>query len=107
MKKISTFLILIIFIPAIAWTGEIHGTVRKGRSSVAGVTVKIKRGNLVYSKKTDKYGSYSIYVKETGECKLRVDGVKRILNVYSKKTPVRFDLVLLQDTEGNYYLKRK
>ena len=50
MKKISTLLILIIFIPAIAWTGEIHGTIRKGMSSVGRVTVKIKYGNLVYSK---------------------------------------------------------
>ncbi len=50
MKKISALLILVIFIPAIAWTGEIHGTIRKGMSSVAGVTIKIKYGNLVYSK---------------------------------------------------------
>jgi len=107
MNKILALLLLFMFIPAISFTGEIHGIVKKGKSSVAGVTIQIKQGKTVYSKKTDKSGSYSIPVKEPGKCKLRVSGVKGILTVYSKETPVRFDLVILKDSNGDYYLKRK
>jgi hypothetical protein len=52
-----------------------------------------------YAGVTDNYGSYSISVRQTGSCTLKVQyGGKWTLpfQIYSENDPVRYDFVLIQ-----------
>lgn len=99
---------ILLFVPSIIMAGEIYGTIAMGKRPVGqGWIIEVKCGTSVVRTRTDRYGSYSIYIHETGRCELRVYGVKGIVMVYSTKTPVRYDLVILKDQKGNRYLRRK
>ena len=110
MKTIAILLILIMLFPSFTFAGEIYGSIKvMGNSIGPGKKVEIiSADNTPYVKETDKYGSYSIYVKETGRCTLKVHyrGKLPEIIVYSYKRAVRYNLLLESEGE-NYFLRRK
>ncbi len=89
----SVFLLL----PSFALAGEIFGTIKEGGKPVGeGVAVEVRTRAGAYAAKTDRFGSYSVYVPETGKCKLtvRTDGGSPSIDVYSFEKSARYDLVI-------------
>ncbi len=116
MEKINMLLLLIMFFPSFVFAGEIYGRISEGREYVGqGINVEIIKyisatDSTIYTGETNEYGSYSIYVKEKGECRLIVhypnqDPAPEI-EVYSYETSVRYNLVL-EKMDGKYILRRK
>ncbi|MGH7233625.1 MAG: hypothetical protein ACREJU_20025, partial [Nitrospiraceae bacterium] len=67
-------LLLSLLLPALAFAGEIRGTVTEGGKSVgAGVSIEVRCGEKTYSASTDKYGSYRLFVPDKGTCALHVN----------------------------------
>jgi hypothetical protein len=109
MKKITILIILMISIPSLAFAGEIYGNIRTSSGPVgSGVSVEIKIGDKVYSTRTDRYGSYGMYVTQTGPCILTVKGTRSCpsIEVYSYKSSVRYDLVLFY-RDRKWHLRKK
>ena len=73
MKTLLSFIIAVMGLPCVAYTGEIYGTIRIDGHLVKEKSVKIIcRNGVEYSGFTDQYGGYSIYVSESGPCTLIV-----------------------------------
>lgn len=110
MKKITVLLSLVMLFPSVTFAGEIYGSIKMGGTYIRqGTKVEIiSASNTSYSKETDKYGSYSIHLKEEGKCRLIVHYQKQSpeIMVSSYKTSVRYNLVLEQKDE-KYFLRRK
>ncbi len=109
MRRLTILLLLVMMIPAFTGAAEIYGNIKKGSKSLGrGVPVEIEIKNKIYSTKTDRYGSYSIYVRETGKCTLTVKGTRSSpsIGIRSYKSSVRYDLVLYRK-DGKWHLKRK
>lgn len=100
---------LVLLIPYLTIAGEIYGSIKKGRKPLGkDVPIEIKIGDKEYSTKTDRYGSYRIFVMETGNCTLTVKGTKSSpsIQISSYKNSIRYDLVLLYE-DKKWFLKRK
>jgi hypothetical protein len=109
MKKLGVFLLLLMLFPSVALGGEIFGTItEEGRSIGQGTKVEIVSSGNTYSAETDKFGSYRIYVKETGRCVLKVQhgGQTPSIEISSYESSVRYDLAL-EKKDGQYSLKRR
>ena len=109
MKRITMSFLLIMLFPLCAFAGEIYGSLEvNGRSIGPGVKVEIRCGNNTYTEQTDGYGSYSVYVRDTGGCHLTVQYGSQSpqIDVYSYPNSVRYDLVL-EGSGGQYSLRRK
>lgn len=95
-------LFLCLFVPNLAAAAQIYGSVKAGDRPVGqGVSVQVTcAGNTVpYSGVTDNYGSYSINVRQTGSCTLRVQYNGKWtapFQIYSENEPVRYDFALVQ-----------
>jgi hypothetical protein len=99
MRRTVMALAVLSLLPTMAAAGEIFGTIKEGGKPAEGATVEITSSTRVYVTKTDKFGSYSVYVPETGKCKLAVktNGGAPSIEVYSYGKSARYDLVV----EGN------
>ena len=86
--------------PAVA--GQVYGTVTGTGGPVSNASVRIECPGLKPAqRKTDQYGSYSVYVNGRGKCEIRVNGAGPLsIRVYDDEA--RYDLHI----EGNS-LKRK
>ena len=94
---------------AAASAAEIHGTVSEGGKPVpAGVALKLECGAESATAKTDDFGSYSLKIAGTGECRLSVDyqGASASLTVTVYEKPSRYD-VAVKDEGGKLVLSRK
>lgn len=79
---------------------EIHGTVSEsGKPLPKGAALKLDCAGVSAQAKTDEFGSYSLKVAGTGECKLSIDykGVSASLPVTVYEKPSRYDLALRKD----------
>ncbi len=106
------FLILLTFsMSGVSQAGHIYGTIKSGRSNVSGAIVVIECGGRIFqSKRTDHYGSYSLNVRTTGDCQLKViinNTSSLPFRAYSSQKPLRYDFELLNDRRGQLYLKRR
>lgn len=110
MKKIIILVVIIICLPAFAFAGEIYGNIKIENIPIgSGIKVEIEfNENSIYVDSTDRYSSYSIYVEETGECKLTVYYGEEVLsiNVFSYQDSVRYNLIIIQK-EGKYLIRRQ
>ena len=91
------------------FAAEIHGTVSENGKPVAqGVALKIECGAASASAKTDEFGSYSLKIAATGECRLSVDykGQSPSLKVTLYEKPGRYDLTVKEEA-GKLVLARK
>jgi hypothetical protein len=100
---IRSLLLVILLLPTIASASQIYGSLKEGQTPVhEGVQVQITCGGdpsaPPYSGQTDAYGSYSINVRETGSCLLKVlyGGCTPTFQIYSENDPIRYDFVLIQ-----------
>jgi hypothetical protein len=92
-----------------ATAAEIHGTVSEnGKPLPGGVPLKLDCGGASASAETDSYGSYSLKIAATGECRLSIDykGSKPSLKVTVYEKPGRYDLVV-SEKAGKVSLGRK
>jgi hypothetical protein len=92
-----------------ASAAEIHGTVSENGKPVGqGVALKLECGAASATAKTDEFGSYSLKIAATGECRLSVDhkGQSPSLKVALYEKPGRYDLTLKEEA-GKLVLARK
>lgn len=110
MNAICVSLLLLTLLPSVAIAGEIYGSLTEAEKSVGeGVRVEIRCGEKSYpAAATDKYGSYRLYVQETGKCTLKVRYKQQspAIEISSYERSVRYDLVL-QKQDGQYALRRQ
>jgi len=108
MKALAKFILFIMLSSSFLFAGEIYGDIKKDGEPIVQAEVEIVVGDKIYPKvNLDKYGSYSIYVEEEGECELIVHyrGQRPSIKVHSYEGSVRYNLVL-EEKEGKYYLRR-
>lgn len=102
-------LMLLGLVPELALAGEIRGAVtHDGKSVGPDVSIEVRCADHVYSTVTDKYGSYRLFLPESGNCQLQV--------TYQHQTPsreivsfddsTRYDLTLEKDGD-RFLLRRK
>lgn len=94
---------------SLASAAEIHGTLSDGGKPVpAGVALRLECGGASAAGKTDDFGSYSLKIAGTGECKLTVtyQGGTAALGVTVYDKPSRYDVAVHQDG-GKLVLSRK
>ncbi len=109
MRTLLLFGALSLAWAAQAGAAEIHGTVSEdGKPLPQGVSVRLDCGGTSASTQTDQFGSYSLKVAATGECRLSLEykGSKPSLNVTVYDKPSRYDLVVKEEG-GKLSLGRK
>ncbi len=93
------------------FAAQIVGTLRDGGKPVAANTeLRVTcSSNPPHVTKTDQYGSYSVYVRETGKCAFTITYNGRTLSadVYSYADPVHADFDIARDPNGNPVLRRR
>ncbi len=91
-----------------ASAAEIHGTVSENGKPLAAVAVKLDCAGATAAGKTDEFGSYSLKLAATGECRLSLDykGGNPSLKVTVYDKPSRYDLVV-SDEGGKPVVRRK
>jgi len=110
MKTIAILIVLLACVPSFAFGGEIYGTLtEEGRSVGPNAQVEVTCAGKTYPRNTtDQYGSYRLYVQETGKCTLKVHYKEQSpsTEISSYEKSVRYDLVL-EKKDGQYMLRRK
>ena len=110
MKITTMVILLIVFLPAFAFSGEIYGCIKEGKKFIEkGSKVEITTDKNTYSTETDKYGSFRLYVNDNGMCIFKVyykGQPTQDFAVYTYENPVKYDLILGK-RDDRYYLKRK
>jgi hypothetical protein len=109
MKKTLVVGIALLAAAASAFAAEIHGTVSEGGKPLPqGVALKLECGQASADAKTDEFGSYSLKIAATGECRLSLDykGASASLKVAVYEKPSRYDLAVRQEG-GKLVLSRK
>lgn len=103
---LKIFLFLTVLFPSLVFGGEIYGTIKIGKRPVGeGTKVEIVCGGKTYTQRTDKYGSYSIYVEGKGQGTLKVhypveSGHAPSISIFSyEKNAARYDLVIVTDPQ--------
>ena len=91
-----------------ASAAEIHGTVSESGKPLAQVALTLDCAGASASAKTDEFGSYSLKLAATGECRLSLahKGGNPSLKVTVYDKPSRYDLVL-SDEGGKPVVRRK
>ena len=108
MKRMA-LLAFLLSAASVAAAAEIHGTVSDaGKPVPKGVALKLDCGGTSAQASTDEFGSYSLKLSATGECRLTVDyqGVSGTLTVSVYDRPSRYDLAVSKDG-GKLVLTRK
>jgi hypothetical protein len=102
-------LTMVCFSASIALAGEIFGTISEsGKLVPAEVKVEIAVSEKQYAGETDKFGAYSVYVKEKGKATLTVyfKDQKPTAEVLSFDRSTRYDWNI-EVVDGKMTLKRK
>lgn len=106
--KVWLILVLLGLVPELTLAGEIRGAVMHGGKSVGpGVAIEVHCADHVYSTVTDKYGSYRLFLPETGTCQLQVKYQNQApsRDIVSFDDSTRYDLILEKD--GDQYVLRR
>jgi hypothetical protein len=113
MKRLPYIFLFFLFLVC-SWSvfaAQIVGSVRDGGRPVAANTeIRVTCGsNQPHVTRTDQYGSYSVYVGETGKCTFTITYNGRALSadVYSYADPVHADFDVAKDQNGNPVLRRR
>ena len=111
MKKFISVVVLTICCAGVVNAGQIYGSVKEGSRSVGeGVEVSINCGGKPISAKTDSYGSYKLYVSNSGKCTLSIyyqNQWSQPFPVFSDLEPIRYDFELMKQPNGTFVLKRR
>lgn len=109
MKSLVRLLLALLLSASWAGAGEVYGTITDGSKPVAaGIKVEIIAPGKVYTVETDKFGSYRIFAKERGKCKLTVHLKEQSpsIELFSYDKSTRYDWVL-ETKDGKLSLRRK
>lgn len=101
-------LLLLMLVPEFTVAGEIRGAVMHGgKSAGPGVDIEVHCGDKAYTTTTDKYGSYRLFLPESGTCRLQVkyQNQSPSRDIVSFDGSTRYDLTL--DKEGDQYMLRR
>jgi hypothetical protein len=109
MRKIVSLTAFCLALASAAAGAEIHGTVSEnGKPLPQGVALKLDCGSASGSATTDQFGSFSLKVAATGDCRLTLEykGSSPSLKVTLYEKPSRYDLVVKEEA-GKLTLARK
>jgi hypothetical protein len=109
MRRVFLIGAFLVTMASAAAAAEIHGTVSEnGKSLPQGAALKLDCGSASASATTDQFGSYSLKVAATGDCRLTLNykGSSASLNVTLYEKPSRYDLVVKEES-GKLTLARK
>jgi hypothetical protein len=106
MKTRKMFLLLLFVIPAIAFAGDIFGTITKNGKPFAKQLVKITtaNGTVLKTDSTDAFGYFTMNIKQVGQFKLNAGGAAT--DVTSNNSPNSYTFVLVQNN-GTWQLIKK
>ena len=111
MRKFISLIVVTICCAGIVRAGQIYGSVKEGSRSVGeGVEVSINCGGKPISARTDSYGSYKLYVPNSGKCTLSIyyqNQWSQPFPVFSDQEPLRYDFELVKQSDGSLTLKRR
>lgn len=85
--------------PLPAFAGQIYGQITaNGRSVPAGVQVTLACGGSPLGGRTDRFGSYQVFVPRRGRCEITIHygGARLTAGVVSYADPVRYNFDILQ-----------
>jgi hypothetical protein len=97
MKTKGLLLMLLLFVPFMAYAGEIYGTIKGDDGKpLAGKVVQIKLNDKVISSATtDGNGYFTVTIKEVGKYRLEVEGYKEAgFDVFSTNKSTRYNLLM-------------
>ena len=109
MKKVLVMGASVWLTAVAAPAAEIHGTASEsGKPLPKGVVLKLECGSESATAKTDEFGSYSLKISATGDCRLSLDykGASPSLKVAVYERPSRYD-VAVKEEAGKLVLTRK
>jgi hypothetical protein len=98
-------LLVILVIAESAVAGEIRGTIKLGGKPIGpGIGVEARCGDQIHSTSTDKYGTYRLYLPESGSCQLSVSFQNQTPSreIVSFEDSTRYDLTL--EKQGDQYI---
>jgi hypothetical protein len=102
MKTKRILMLLLMFVPILAYAGDIYGTIKgdDGKPLVNQV-VQIKQDEKVIGTgTTDTNGYFTISIKEVGKYKLEVVGYKDAnFEVFSSNKSTRYNLLMTKSGE--------
>ena len=106
MKIIKILVLILLLIPALAFAGEIFGTISKNGRPFAKQKVNITAmdGTVIKSDSTDAFGYFSITIKQVGQFKLQAGGA--VTDVYSNNSPTGYTFVLVQNNSVWQLIKK-
>ncbi len=102
------FFLIFLLLPSLVFGGEIYGSITEGGRPVGqGIKVEITSAGKPYSTRTDKYGSYRIYIRgvRKGILKVYYKQQSPTMEISSYERSVRYDLVL--EKQGSRYSLRR
>lgn len=94
MKNVKLLFLFLLLFPNSAHGGHVYGTLRDSNGRpVQAAPVGIRCSGGTYSGQTDQYGSYAIFVSDTGRCSFVVNcgGQNVTTDIYSYAQPVKYD----------------
>lgn len=91
---------MIILLPALAFAGEIFGTINKNGKPFAKQPVKITTtdGTVIKSDSTDSFGYFSLTIRQPGQYKLHAGGA--VADVYSNNSPTGYTFILVKKNDA-------
>lgn len=107
--KLTVPVVVLLVIPTLASAGEIFGKITLNGAPVEGAEVAAACGAKNYpAVKTDKNGSYTVVVAETGKCTLTIThkGQAATLSVASYEDAAQADVVL-ETKDGKLTARRR
>jgi hypothetical protein len=109
-RMLSMTTVLAVLLPFSVDAGEIFGSITQGNKPIGEkVKVEIVAANkATYATETDKNGSYRLFVKEKGKCRLTVRFNEQApsAELFSYDKSLRYDWIL-EEQEGKYSVRRK
>jgi hypothetical protein len=109
MKTTVSVLFALVLCASRMSAGELYGTIIDGGKPIAsGLKIEIAAAGIVYPAETDKFGSYRVFVKGKGKCKLtlHVRDQSPTIGLVSYDNSTRYDWIL-ETKDGKLSLRRR
>jgi len=100
-------LTLLLFVPSIAYAGQIYGTIVLSGKGVK-AKLEIKCGDDATAGESAADGSYRVNVAQQGQCTLTLPEYKGSSSaIFSGPNPTAYNFELVARPDGTYELKRR
>jgi hypothetical protein len=108
MKIAMMVLVVVCVSAAVAFAGNLYGTITEGGKGIAqGSKIEITCGADKFNTETDANGGFKVFVKDQGKCELKLayQGQSPTTEVNSFEGSVQYDLIL--EKKGTQYTLRR